>query len=147
MSDCFVGVPVWLLPTLWCIVLDFVMLVVMNRFYYCSFIASAINGDYLIFRWLIMDLADLANNFNLNTICRLCMGKGLNFVPLFVQDNSLSNKIMAIVPVLKVIVHLFNNNNRTWIVDLSIMSNYLNEKTRNISSQPIIGYYFSFVLL
>ncbi|KAJ9590954.1 hypothetical protein L9F63_015998 [Diploptera punctata] len=48
-----------------------------------------------------MDLTDLAANFNLNTICRLCMGKGLNLLPLFVQDNILSEKIMAIIPVLK----------------------------------------------
>ena len=49
-----------------------------------------------------IELAELAANFNLNKVCRLCMGQDLNFLPLFVQDNALSEKVMALIPEIKV---------------------------------------------
>ncbi|PSN32033.1 hypothetical protein C0J52_22323 [Blattella germanica] len=38
---------------------------------------------------------------DLNKICRLCMGKDINLLPLFVKDDNLSEKIMNLSPRLK----------------------------------------------
>ncbi|PSN32036.1 hypothetical protein C0J52_22324 [Blattella germanica] len=52
-----------------------------------------------------VELTDLATTFNLNKICRLCMGKDMNLLPLFGHDDSLSEKIMNLSPRLKDTLH------------------------------------------
>ena len=51
-------------------------------------------------------IMELSDDFNLSKICRLCMGKDLNVMPLFV-DSSLSDKIITIIPLLKVSILCF----------------------------------------
>ncbi|PSN42965.1 hypothetical protein C0J52_09705 [Blattella germanica] len=48
-----------------------------------------------------MELTEIVATFNFNQICRLCMGQDLNLLPLFVKQSSLSEKVLALFPVLK----------------------------------------------
>ncbi|PSN38757.1 hypothetical protein C0J52_08876 [Blattella germanica] len=48
-----------------------------------------------------MELTNIAMTLNFNEICRLCMSEKTKMLPLFVQEDSLSEKIKAFIPSLK----------------------------------------------
>lgn len=45
---------------------------------------------------------NMSVTLNFNKICRLCMVENAQLLPLFVQDDNLVERLMTVLPVLKV---------------------------------------------